>query len=43
MYFGSQKLWFVTGLSKPRTFVPVHKAVDILKLDVIEIYQLCML
>ena len=37
MYFGSQKLWCVTGLSKSRTFVPVHKAVDILKLDVIEI------
>ena len=37
MYFGLEGLWFLTGLSTTRTFVPVLEAVDILESDMIRI------
>ena len=37
MYFGLEELWFITGLSTSKTFVPIHEVVDILESDVIEI------
>ena len=36
MYFGLEQLLFVTGQSASKTFVPVHKAADVLESDVID-------